>query len=138
MAVSAPGVYGGIVDCVRQIVCGEGAGAPHRRMSSSTFTHMCNSTRATSLRPSGTRHFRSSTSAPHAHAPTHPHTQPPFPKALYQGLHTRTHCPGALYQGLGTSLVGIVPYAGIDLAANSVLKDVASRYCALLAGLPTR
>ena len=36
----------------------------------------------------------------------------------------------ALYQGLTTSLVGIVPYAGIDLAANSALKEVATRYYA--------
>ena len=34
---------------------------------------------------------------------------------------------GALYKGLGTSVIGIVPYAGIDLAVNSALKDVASR-----------
>ena len=59
MAVSAPGVYSGIADCLRKIVRGEGA--------------------------------------------------------------------GALYQGLSTSLVGIVPYAGIDLAMNSVLKDMATR-----------
>ena len=34
---------------------------------------------------------------------------------------------GALYKGLGTSVIGIVPYAGIDLAVNSAFKDVASR-----------
>ena len=34
---------------------------------------------------------------------------------------------GALYKGLGTSVIGIVPYAGIDLAVNSVLKDAASK-----------
>ena len=36
---------------------------------------------------------------------------------------------GALYQGLSASLMGIMPYAGIDLAVNSLLKErVASAY----------
>jgi hypothetical protein len=35
---------------------------------------------------------------------------------------------GALYQGLGTSILGIVPYAGIDLAVNSLLKEAAASY----------
>ena len=30
---------------------------------------------------------------------------------------------GALYRGLGTSVVGIIPYAGIDLTVNSLLKE---------------
>jgi hypothetical protein len=35
----------------------------------------------------------------------------------------------ALYQGLTTSIVGIIPYAGIDLAVNSLLKEaVAAHY----------
>ena len=34
----------------------------------------------------------------------------------------------ALYNGLGTSIVGIIPYAGVDLGVNSILKDAASRY----------
>ena len=58
MAVSPPGLYAGLADCVRQVVRGEGA--------------------------------------------------------------------AALYQGLGTSLVGIVPYAGIDLSLNSKLKELAT------------
>ena len=33
-------------------------------------------------------------------------------------------------QGLGTSVVGIVPYAGVDLSVNSMLKDLAGRLCA--------
>ena len=40
----------------------------------------------------------------------------------------RTEGAGALYQGLSTSVVGIVPFAGIDLSINSALKDAASRY----------
>ena len=37
--------------------------------------------------------------------------------------------PAGLFRGLQPSLVGIFPYAGIDLMANSVLKDaVAERY----------
>ena len=34
----------------------------------------------------------------------------------------------ALYRGLGVSLVGIVPYAGIDLMINSVLRDWAGAF----------
>ena len=36
--------------------------------------------------------------------------------------------PSALYRGLGTSIVGIVPYAGIDLGVNSLLKETAARW----------
>eukprot|EP00049_Salpingoeca_infusionum_P007908 m.127850 g.127850 ORF g.127850 m.127850 type:complete len:540 (+) comp13856_c0_seq9:306-1925(+) len=35
---------------------------------------------------------------------------------------------GALYKGLGVSTFGIVPYAGIDLAVNSILRDTAVKY----------
>lgn len=38
--------------------------------------------------------------------------------------------PLALYGGLATSIVGIVPYAGIDLAANSMLRERVSAYYA--------
>jgi len=34
----------------------------------------------------------------------------------------------ALYTGLGTSVLGIIPYAGVDLAINSMLKEFASKY----------
>eukprot|EP00929_Paragymnodinium_shiwhaense_P075712 TRINITY_DN38740_c0_g1_i4.p1 TRINITY_DN38740_c0_g1~~TRINITY_DN38740_c0_g1_i4.p1 ORF type:complete len:454 (+),score=92.51 TRINITY_DN38740_c0_g1_i4:79-1440(+) len=34
-----------------------------------------------------------------------------------------------LYQGLGTSVVGMVPYAGMDLAVYSMLKEVVSKQC---------
>jgi solute carrier family 25 phosphate transporter 23/24/25/41 len=34
----------------------------------------------------------------------------------------------ALYTGLSTSLVGVIPIAGIDLMVNSMLKDYASEY----------
>lgn len=38
---------------------------------------------------------------------------------------------GALYRGLGTSVVGIIPYAGIDLSVNSLLKEgLGRRYAA--------
>ena len=37
----------------------------------------------------------------------------------------------SLYRGLGASIIGIVPYAGVDLSVNSVLKDCASRVYAL-------
>ena len=33
----------------------------------------------------------------------------------------------ALYSGLGTSVVGIIPYAAIDLACNSILKEIVSQ-----------
>jgi solute carrier family 25 phosphate transporter 23/24/25/41 len=62
LAVSAPGTYGGILDCVRTVARAEGA--------------------------------------------------------------------GALYKGLAPSIVGIVPYAGLDLSINSVLKDMATHFYA--------
>ena len=34
----------------------------------------------------------------------------------------------ALYSGIGASVIGIVPYAGIDLATNSLLKEVIGDY----------
>lgn len=34
----------------------------------------------------------------------------------------------ALYRGCGLSIVGVVPYAGIDLAVNSTLREVAAEY----------
>ena len=37
---------------------------------------------------------------------------------------------GALYRGLGTSVVGIMPYAGIDLSINSLLKEGLGRHYA--------
>ena len=40
----------------------------------------------------------------------------------------RAEGPMALYQGLTTSIVGIVPYAGVDLSINSLLKDVTARW----------
>ena len=36
--------------------------------------------------------------------------------------------PGGLFRGLAPSLVGIFPYAGIDLMANSVLKEALSEW----------
>ena len=35
-----------------------------------------------------------------------------------------------MYRGLGTSVIGIVPYAGIDLSINSLLKEGMGRYYA--------
>ena len=34
----------------------------------------------------------------------------------------------AFYAGIGPSIVGIIPYAAIDLALNSLLKDQAAEY----------
>ena len=54
----------------------------------------------------------------------------------YEGL---AHClrsvaraegVGALYSGLGASIFGIVPYAGVDLGVNSLLKETTSRWYA--------
>ena len=47
---------------------------------------------------------------------------------------------GALYRGLGTSVVGIIPYAGIDLSINSLLKEGMGRHYAARGvepGVPT-
>jgi solute carrier family 25 phosphate transporter 23/24/25/41 len=34
----------------------------------------------------------------------------------------------ALYRGCGLSIIGIVPYAGIDLAVNSALREMAAEF----------
>jgi solute carrier family 25 phosphate transporter 23/24/25/41 len=46
------------------------------------------------------------------------------------GSIVRVEGMAALYQGLTTSIVGIVPYAGVDLSINSLLKEVVGRYYA--------
>ena len=33
-----------------------------------------------------------------------------------------------LYRGLSTSIIGVVPYAGLDLMVNSIIKETASSY----------
>lgn len=56
------------------------------------------------------------------------------PAGLYRGpFHCIAQVAGkegtrALFAGLGPSVVGIVPYAGVDLAVNSVLKEHISNY----------
>jgi solute carrier family 25 phosphate transporter 23/24/25/41 len=56
------------------------------------------------------------------------------PPSLYTGV---LHCfsktltlegVGALYRGCATSVVGIIPYAGIDLMMSSMLRDACVRY----------
>lgn len=52
------------------------------------------------------------------------------PKGTYTGLAdvlrktVASGGPGALFRGIGPSIMGIVPYAGVDLATNSLLKEV--------------
>ena len=40
----------------------------------------------------------------------------------------KTEGPNALYKGSIASIAGIIPYAGIDLMSNSIIKDHASEY----------
>eukprot|EP00854_Cymbomonas_tetramitiformis_P011178 gene11178-13209_t len=56
------------------------------------------------------------------------------PPGTYSGV---GHCIGSiarfeglknLYAGLGASVMGIIPYAGVDLAMNSILKEVVSEH----------
>jgi solute carrier family 25 phosphate transporter 23/24/25/41 len=43
--------------------------------------------------------------------------------------------PRALYRGLIPSLLGMVPYAGIDLAAYDTLKNLSRQYLAKDTGM---
>jgi solute carrier family 25 (mitochondrial phosphate transporter), member 23/24/25/41 len=45
--------------------------------------------------------------------------------------------PRAFYRGLVPSLLGIVPYAGIDLAVYETLKDVSKTYILKDSGRPS-
>lgn len=56
------------------------------------------------------------------------------PSSMYSGVSDcfsktlKVDGPRALYRGCATSVVGIIPYAGIDLMMSSMLRDACVKY----------